>query len=172
MKTAKVTLSMLWAYQKLKSQSFQEGVHLIASTIQCASQSLRVTLSPTGGKYTDPEFKHRYLWWHLQMLAQFCPGTLHQSWKQLSETRGLKQGKMNNTCSFLWDCQPFNYTETGCQRALHTLPTTHMQLTYMWPVSKDEISMVACPYVTHCGSCARPMPQTGILTFAVQICRI
>lgn len=98
---------------------------------------------------TDPEFKPRCLWWHLQTLAQFCPGTLHQPWKQLGVARGLKWDERNNTCSFLWDCQPFNSIEThtrGCQRAVHTLPTSHTQLTCgLFP---KKISMAACPYVT------------------------
>lgn len=76
-------------------------------------------------------------------------------------------------CSFFWDCQLFNSTEIhtrGCQKAVHSLPTPHMQFicSLFWKTLNQQRSMPLRDSDAY-GSCARLRPQTVILTFAVQI---
>ena len=143
-------------------------------TTHCANQSCWATLSPVGEKWTD----HNWIQAQMSMvtstdISSVLPrNSLHWPQKQLSVTRCLKWGEVNSTCSFFRDSQPFNCTETytrGCQSVVHSLPTPHTQFT-CGLVSKavNQHSSLLLRDSAACDSCARPMPQTGILTFAVQ----
>lgn len=115
---------------------------------------------------------HRCLWWHLQTSIQFCPRILHadhesssvwlDAWNEVrwtlpaaSETVSLSIASKHNR---------------GCQSVVHSLPTLHMQFTCsLFSKTVNQHGSLPLHDSAACGSCARPMPQTGILTFAVQI---
>ena len=148
----------------------------LRKTTHCASQSLWATLSPVGEKYTD------HNWIRAQMskmtstdVSSVLPwNSLHWPWKQLSVTRCLKWGEMNSTCSFFWDCQPFSCIEMyirGCQSVVHSLPTPHMQFTCsLFSKTVNQDGSLPLRDSAACGSCARSMPQLGILTLLFRSC--
>lgn len=122
---------------------------------------------------TTTEFKRRCLWWHLQMSAQFCPGILCADHESSSVRRCLKWGKINSTCSSLWDPHPFSCTEThtiGSQRVAHGLPTPHTQLTHSL-CSKTVNQDSGLPLLTqlHVALVQDLSLQTGTLTFVAQV---
>lgn len=110
---------------------------------------------------------------HELSVALEVPNSLHWPWKELSVTRCLTWGEANSTCSFFWDCQLFNYIETysrGCQSVVRSLPTPHTRFTCgLFSKTVNQHSSLPLCDSAACGSCARPMPWRGILTFAVQI---
>lgn len=136
-------------------------------TAQASHSGLPFHLSERNAQ-TGTELKDRCLWRYRPQLS-FALEFSVLSMKVVSVTRCLKWSEMNSTCSFFWDCQPFNCIETyrrGCQSVVHSLPTPRTQFACgLFSETVNQHGRLPLCDSAACGSCARPVPQSGILNF-------